>query len=69
MDKLKKYIDSQPLTFDEFAYGCKLTPNTLRRILLGLPCYRSTASKILKYLSKKKVEDISYQDFLIAKKK
>lgn len=69
MDKLKKYIDSQPLSFEEFAFTCKVAPHTLRRVIAGYPCYKSTASKILKYLSKKKVSDIRFEDFPIAKKK
>lgn len=68
MDKLKKYIDSQALTFDQFAFACNVSPLTLRRIVNGYPCYKSTASKILKYLTKKKVEDIAFKDFPIAKK-
>lgn len=68
MEKLKEYIDNENLSKTQFAYESKITLNTLRRVLEGKPCYRSTVTRIMEYLAKKKITSIKYSDFNIAKK-
>lgn len=69
MDKLKQFLDSQILSHQRVASRCKMSYMTLRRMIAGKPCFKSSANKLISFI--KQVHPtfpISLEDFNIAKK-